>query len=153
MATLASLSTPPFLCRTCLPHSIPYLSLTRISYAMLRKNHFVSRWDRGGRRTLLFPFTCSSSPPTRDTEPESDSASSSTSPSSSSSSQSDMSYNLLAGLGGIGFLETSYLTYLKLTNSNAFCPTGGGNCNDILNSDYAQIFGTFFYITIFFFCH
>ncbi|KAA8532037.1 hypothetical protein F0562_006821 [Nyssa sinensis] len=44
-------------------------------------------------------------------------------------------------LGGLGFLETSYLTFLKLTNSDAFCPIGGGTCGDILNSDYAAVFG------------
>ncbi|KAJ6774703.1 hypothetical protein OIU79_017987 [Salix purpurea] len=44
-------------------------------------------------------------------------------------------------LGGVGFLETAYLTFLKLTNSDAFCPIGGGNCGDVLSSDYAVVFG------------
>lgn len=64
--------------------------------------------------------------------------------SSSSSDQetaTDWTYNLLAGIAGTGFLETSYLTYLKLTGSDAFCPVGGGTCSDILNSDYALVFG------------
>ncbi|KAF3321143.1 thiol-disulfide oxidoreductase LTO1 [Carex littledalei] len=51
------------------------------------------------------------------------------------------SYTLSAGLAGLGLLETGYLSYLKLTNSNAFCPIGGGNCGDVLNSDYSLVFG------------
>lgn len=50
---------------------------------------------------------------------------------------------LRAGLGGLGLLETGYLTYLKLTNSEAFCPVGGGSCSDVLNSDYSSIFGNY----------
>ncbi|KAK6936439.1 Vitamin K epoxide reductase, partial [Dillenia turbinata] len=53
-------------------------------------------------------------------------------------------YSGHAGLGSVGFLETAYLTNLKLTNSEAFCPIGGGTCSDILNSDYALVFGTLF---------
>lgn len=51
------------------------------------------------------------------------------------------SYSWCAGFGGLGFLETTYLTYLKLSNSDAFCPVGGGTCGDVLNSDYASVFG------------
>ncbi|KAJ1403890.1 VKOR domain superfamily [Sesbania bispinosa] len=65
--------------------------------------------------------------------------------SSSSSSDPDTAtnwtYKLIAGVSGIGFLETSYLTYLKLTGSDAFCPIGGGTCSNIINSDYALVFG------------
>ncbi|XP_065857464.1 thiol-disulfide oxidoreductase LTO1 isoform X2 [Euphorbia lathyris] len=67
-----------------------------------------------------------------------------TTPSTSSSSPSFSNistYNWSAALAGIGFLETAYLTYLKLTDSDAFCPIGGGTCGDILNSDYAVVFG------------
>lgn len=46
-----------------------------------------------------------------------------------------------AALGAVGFLETAYLTYLKLFNSEAFCAVGGGGCNDVLNSEYSNIFG------------
>lgn len=60
---------------------------------------------------------------------------------SSSSTTSISAYNWCAGLGWLGFLETAYLTYLKLTNSDAFCPIGGGSCANILNSDYALLFG------------
>ncbi|KAJ3689755.1 hypothetical protein LUZ61_018919 [Rhynchospora tenuis] len=51
------------------------------------------------------------------------------------------SYTLSAGLGGLGLLETGYLSYLKLTDSNAFCPIGGGSCGDVLDSDYSFVFG------------
>ncbi|KAG9137975.1 hypothetical protein Leryth_019366 [Lithospermum erythrorhizon] len=63
-------------------------------------------------------------------------------PSSSSTSTSTSTYNWCAVLGGIGFLESSYLTFLKLTNSEAFCPIGnGGSCDSVLSSDYSVVFG------------
>lgn len=46
-----------------------------------------------------------------------------------------------AGVAGLGVLETGYLSYLKLTGSEAFCPVGGGGCGDVLDSDYSFIFG------------
>jgi hypothetical protein len=46
-----------------------------------------------------------------------------------------------AGVAGLGFLETGYLTYLKLTGSEAFCPVSGGSCGDVLKSDYSEVFG------------
>lgn len=52
-------------------------------------------------------------------------------------------YSWFTGLGGIGMLDTAYLTYLKLTGSDAFCPVGGGTCGDVLNSDYAVVFGNY----------
>ncbi|KAH0456021.1 hypothetical protein IEQ34_013928 [Dendrobium chrysotoxum] len=45
------------------------------------------------------------------------------------------------GLGAVGFIETAYLTYIKLSNSEAFCAVAGGGCNDVLNSDYSNVFG------------
>lgn len=92
----------------------------------------------------MLPVKCLSSGPGQDAEPEGDTSLTV----SSSSSSSDFTYKLCAGLGGIGFVETTYLTYLKLTNSDAFCPIGGGNCGDILNSDYAVVFGNFFVFKI-----
>lgn len=75
--------------------------------------------------------------PSRDAvESESTSLSSGTSGSTGISS-----YSWCAGLGGLGFLETSYLSYLKLTGSDAFCPIGGGSCSDVLNSNYAVVYG------------
>lgn len=51
-------------------------------------------------------------------------------------------YNWCAAIGGIGFLESSYLTFLKFTNGEAFCPVGsGGSCSSVLNSDYSLVFG------------
>jgi uncharacterized membrane protein len=38
-------------------------------------------------------------------------------------------------------LETGYLSYLKLTGSEAFCPVVGGGCGDVLDSDYSVVFG------------
>uniref|UniRef100_A0A6N2N436 Vitamin K epoxide reductase domain-containing protein n=1 Tax=Salix viminalis TaxID=40686 RepID=A0A6N2N436_SALVM len=75
-------------------------------------------------------------------ETESEPPETAPSPSNSLMSSSSVStYNWCAGLGGVGFLETAYLTFLKLTNSDAFCPIGGGNCGDVLSSDYAVVFG------------
>ncbi|RWW03208.1 hypothetical protein GW17_00033646 [Ensete ventricosum] len=47
-----------------------------------------------------------------------------------------------AGLGALGFLETGYLTYLKFSGAEAFCPVGGASCSDVLNSDYSSVFGS-----------
>uniref|UniRef100_A0A7N0TUW3 Vitamin K epoxide reductase domain-containing protein n=1 Tax=Kalanchoe fedtschenkoi TaxID=63787 RepID=A0A7N0TUW3_KALFE len=66
---------------------------------------------------------------------------SSSSSSSSASSSSVSAYRWSAGLGGLGLIETAYLSYLKLTQSDAFCPIGGQTCGDILNSDYAVVYG------------
>ncbi|CDY72093.1 BnaAnng39880D, partial [Brassica napus] len=96
------------------------------------------RFEVSDRR---FSIKCSSSDP----EDGVDSAQSLSS-SSSSSSTSEVpidtwTYNWFTVLGGIGMLDTAYLTYLKLTGSDAFCPVGGGTCGDVLNSDYALVFG------------
>lgn len=142
MATFASLSTPPFSCRRLLLHSL----------SLLKKKDFhwpssSSTLPHRDRRSLLLlppPLKCSSSDPTQNAESEPETTSSSVPSSSSSSSSSppgDWAYKLCAGLGGIGLLETTYLTYLKLTNSTAFCPIGGGSCGDVLSSDYAVVFG------------
>lgn len=57
---------------------------------------------------------------------------------------SDISaYRWFAYLGGFGVLETAYLSYLKLTDSDAFCPATGGSCNTILTSAYSYVFGNF----------
>ncbi|KAK9062043.1 hypothetical protein SSX86_019227 [Deinandra increscens subsp. villosa] len=61
--------------------------------------------------------------------------------SGSSISAGISSYSWCAGLGGLGFLETSYLTYSRLIGSDAFCPVGGGSCGDILSSSYAVAYG------------
>lgn len=83
---------------------------------------------------------------TAEPEPEMTPSSSSESPPSSSAPGGDdgadvSAYKWIAALGGIGFLETAYLTYLKLTDSDAFCPTGGVSCTTILTSDYSSVFG------------
>ncbi|KAF3601372.1 hypothetical protein F2Q69_00032808 [Brassica cretica] len=73
-----------------------------------------------------FPIKCSSSEPEDGVD---------------SVSINSSTYSWFTGLGGIGMLDTAYLTYLKLTGSDAFCPVGGGTCGDVLNSDYALVFG------------
>lgn len=110
------------------PHTLP--SITQ----------FKNQW---GRRVLIQLRVKCFTEPSRDLESDAETTpSSSPSPSSSSSSFLGIStYSWCAGLAGIGFVETSYLTYLKLTNSDAFCPIGGGSCGDVLNSDYASVFG------------
>ncbi|CAL5188210.1 unnamed protein product [Lathyrus oleraceus] len=87
--------------------------------SQLRPNLLYKNW----RLPRLPPLKCSSS----SSEPE--------------TSATDWTYKLIAGLAGIGFLETSYLAYLKLTDSDVFCPVGGDTCSNILNSDYAVVFG------------
>lgn len=62
-------------------------------------------------------------------------------PESETSLRGISTYSWCAGLGALGFLETGYLTYLKLTNTEVFCPIGGGSCSDVLNSDYSVVFG------------
>lgn len=89
------------------------------------------------RRLFLLPLRCSSSESPRESESEIETTT------STPSSSGDLTYRLIAGIGGVGFIETVYLTFLKLTNSEVFCPIGGGTCGDILNSDYAFVFGNF----------
>lgn len=131
MASMVSLSSPLFWSQ-CSQRSAPRFTPRRIDGVN-------SAWD--GRTFLVLPVRCLSSGPSQDAESEAETTSS---PSSSSSSPASTStYKWCAALGGIGLIETAYLTYLKLTNSDAFCPVGGGTCGDILNSDYAVVFGMF----------
>ncbi|KAH9662490.1 Thiol-disulfide oxidoreductase LTO1 [Citrus sinensis] len=88
-------------------------------------------------RLSVLPVKCLSSRQSRDSDSDSDLR---TTPSPSSTSGFSP-YGWCAGIGGVGFLETTYLSYLKLTNSDAFCPIGGASCGDVLNSDYAVVFG------------
>ncbi|XP_022133381.1 thiol-disulfide oxidoreductase LTO1 isoform X2 [Momordica charantia] len=93
------------------------------------------------QRRLLVPVFCLSGGTNQDTEPEADTTPLDSSSSFSPSISSNSTYNLCAALGGIGFVETAYLSYLKLANAAAFCPIGGGSCDDVLNSEYAAVFG------------
>ncbi|KAM2219039.1 hypothetical protein ACFX1S_018419 [Malus domestica] len=128
MATLAFAS----------PTSPPFSSLRRSpsTHGRFPLLHKSLNW---GQRSLLLPITCSSTEPNQNADDSAFEMASLT-----PSSSSDLTYKLYAWLGGVGFLETTYLTYLKLTNSNAFCLTGGGGgggCGDILSSNYAVVFG------------
>ncbi|CAH2076591.1 unnamed protein product, partial [Thlaspi arvense] len=98
------------------------------------------RFEVSGRRFPVVTVKCSSSEPENDGD-SAPSLSSSASSSTSEAATNSSAYNWYTGLGGIGMLDTAYLTYLKLTGSDAFCPVGGGTCGDVLNSDYAVVFG------------
>ncbi|KAJ0468559.1 putative vitamin K epoxide reductase, Thioredoxin-like superfamily, VKOR domain superfamily [Helianthus annuus] len=92
--------------------------------------------DWGCGRRVLVRVKCSNEPSDDGVEAETGLRSSGSGLGSGISS-----YSWCAGLGGLGFLETSYLSYLKFTGSDAFCPVGGGSCGDVLNSSYAAVFG------------
>jgi len=100
----------------------------------------VSRFGKiNGRSGLaMFPFKCLPGP-INDVDKSEDA----NQLPASTSGPDISSYSWCAALGGVGFVETAYLTYLKLTNSEAFCPVGGGSCGDVLNSDYAMVLGMF----------
>ncbi|CAH9132621.1 unnamed protein product [Cuscuta epithymum] len=126
MASLFSVSSSPqlnnsFLQLSSHSHSLsPPLQLKSVCY----------------RELVLFRAHCSSE---KAVDAEKESKTELSSPPTSDPSIS--SYDWCALLGGIGFLETSYLTYLKLTDSDAFCPIVGGSCGNILNSSYSFVFG------------
>ncbi|KAJ0040469.1 hypothetical protein Pint_28598 [Pistacia integerrima] len=115
-----------------------FISLSSPSYLSPTSPRFKCLGAR--TRVLVLPAKCLSSGPREETESKPETKRSLSSSLSSSSS----TYNWCAGIGGVGFIETAYLSYLKLTNSDAFCPSGGGNCGDVLNSDYAVVFGITF---------
>ncbi|KAF8377754.1 hypothetical protein HHK36_031139 [Tetracentron sinense] len=111
MASFLSISAPP------ISSSTRYLSVPRSLTSTVKF-----------KGVVMMPVKCLSDP-SKNAESESESESETSPPSRSISA-----YNWCAALGALGFIETGYLTYLKLTNSSAFCPTGGGSCGDILNS-------------------
>ncbi|KAL9356853.1 hypothetical protein Peur_050106 [Populus x canadensis] len=126
MASFLNITSPPFFSsRTSLsPSPPPTLTAQLTQFKVLLLSLYIH--SRPNQETDSEPHETAPSP--------SNSA-------SLLSSSSVSTYNWCAGLGGVGFLETAYLTFLKLTNSDAFCPIGGGNCGDVLSSDYAVVFG------------
>ncbi|XP_047311274.1 thiol-disulfide oxidoreductase LTO1 [Impatiens glandulifera] len=118
----------------------PFLSLSP-NYPALK----ILKTSGWSRRVLMLRVNCSTEPDASESDSSSDPSESSSSlfPSSSSSpsSMNTSAYSWISAIGGIGLLNTGYLSYLKLTDSDAFCPIGGGSCGDILNSAYAAIFG------------
>ncbi|CAO2818109.1 unnamed protein product [Amaranthus hypochondriacus] len=114
------------------PKSLPFFPVSISSNTKFKSN---SRPGRSG--LVLLPAMCIPGP-IRDTE-KSENAEEIPVPSSSSSNNS--TYTWCAALGGLGFLETTYLTYLKISNTEPFCAVGGGSCSDVLNSDYAVVLG------------
>ncbi|KAK2656903.1 hypothetical protein Ddye_009955 [Dipteronia dyeriana] len=123
--------------------SSPFLSPGSASLSPLppppRSITLLSQVKCWGARVVVLPVKCSTSGQNHDAESEPETTT--TTSSSAFSSSSISTYNWCAGIGGVGFLETAYLTYLKLSNTDAFCPVGGGSCGDVLNSDYAVVFG------------
>ncbi|XP_074372405.1 thiol-disulfide oxidoreductase LTO1 isoform X2 [Apium graveolens] len=93
-------------------------------------------------RLALLHVKCLSNTPDKDSILE-DEIEDKSSLSISVASSSISTYNWCAGLGGLGFLETTYLTFLKFTDSDVFCPVGSSStsCNTILNSHYSLLFG------------
>lgn len=124
MASLVSFSSPSsFVSRS----RYDYFSQSQGRIGFLKNN-----WCHGpSPRPLVVSVNCLSPGPGQDSETET----------TASAIATNWTDKLRAGLGGLGFVETTYLTYLKLTNSDASCPIGGGSCGDILNSDYAVVFG------------
>ena len=128
MASLVSLSSPS-----------SFVSRSRYDYfsqSQGRIDFLKNGWCHGpspSPRPLVVSVNCLSPGPGQDSESEPETT--------ASAIATNWTEKLCAGLGGLGFIETTYLTYLKLTNSDAFCPIGGGSCGDILNSEYAVVFG------------
>lgn len=64
-------------------------------------------------------------------------------------------YKWCAGVAAVGLVEVSYLTYVKVFGVDAFCPVGSdggfGGCGDVLNSDYAAVFGILTYYFVYMF--
>ncbi|TMX04180.1 hypothetical protein EJD97_011048 [Solanum chilense] len=128
MASIIGVSSSPFPTQTS--HLLPSRSNSISSLVQLKRDSV--------RRLLLLRVNCSSRQ-VGDAETESESKM--VLPDTPADTGIS-AYNWCAALGGIGFLETSYLTFLKLTNSEAFCPVGdGASCGDILNSSYSAVFG------------
>ncbi|XP_010266932.1 PREDICTED: thiol-disulfide oxidoreductase LTO1 isoform X2 [Nelumbo nucifera] len=91
-----------------------------------------STWTNPFKRATMLPVKCCSGL-RENTETEAET--------SKPPPRNISTYNWCAGLGALGFLETGYLTYMKLTNSDISCPLSGGTCTDVLNSDYAVVSG------------
>ncbi|KAL8476539.1 hypothetical protein ACS0TY_029007 [Phlomoides rotata] len=117
---------------------------TSSSSLQCRRSHFlsppVSLLNKGvrGQRLVMLKVKCELEGSKGTVRSECRTAASSSSPGDDSSIST---YKWCAALGSIGFLETAYLTCLKLTDSDVFCPMGEGSCNTILTSDFSSIFG------------
>lgn len=48
---------------------------------------------------------------------------------------------VIAGLASLGFVETAYLTYMRISGGPVTCPVGGGSCEDVLTGPYSSVFG------------
>ncbi|XP_043713815.1 thiol-disulfide oxidoreductase LTO1 [Telopea speciosissima] len=117
MASFVSISAPPVIYRNRNRCRSPH--------------HGITHTIQFKGAAVILPVKCSGPTENADSEAEE----------SYRPSWSLSAYKWYAGLGALGFIETGYLTYLKFTNSDAFCPVSGGSCSDILNSDYSYVFG------------
>lgn len=130
MASLVSFSSPSsFVSRS----RCDYYSQSQGRIDFLKNNWCPGPSPSPSPRPLVVSVNCLSPGPGQESESEPETT--------TSAIATNWTDKLCAGFGGLGFVETTYLTYLKLTNSDAFCPIGGGSCGDILNSDYAVVFG------------
>ena len=102
-------------------------------------NYLMQRWPHGCRKRHI-SFRSLSSQNGGDSE-----ESEGVEDSSSSLSSSSSAYGAMTGLATLGFLETAYLTYVKISGGFISCPIGGGSCNDVLQSDYSVVFGKSLY--------
>lgn len=59
---------------------------------------------------------------------------------SSRGQQPRIPYGLVTALASLGFVETSYLTWAKISGTSVACSVGG-SCTDVLDSSYATVFG------------
>ncbi|KAG6382588.1 hypothetical protein SASPL_157740 [Salvia splendens] len=118
------MSSTSFLIKT--PSSLPRQLLTSPPHPQLSASLF--KKGASNHRLLMLKVSC-------------DSAGSQRTAKSDSSAASDgliSAYGWCAALGGVGFLETAYLT---LANSESLCPIGEGSCDGILNNYFASILG------------
>lgn len=134
MATFSSLSSTPS--SMVYSHRSPRRRRHPLPFSSSFSTQLKSTQGWGQGRLVLLQVKCLNEP-SRDTAESGPTSLSS----DSSTSTGISSYSWCAGLGGLGFLETAYLTYSKLTGSEAFCPIGGGACDNILSSNYAVVYG------------
>ncbi|XP_042026233.1 thiol-disulfide oxidoreductase LTO1-like [Salvia splendens] len=118
------MSSTSFLTKS--PSSLPRQLLTSPPHPQLSASLFKKR--ASNHRLLMLKVSCDSAGSQRTAKSDS----------SAASAGLISAYGWCAALGGVGFLETAYLT---LANSEALCPIGEGSCDGILNNHFASILG------------
>ncbi|KAK9676381.1 hypothetical protein RND81_11G073400 [Saponaria officinalis] len=117
-----------------LASSLFHLTSSKLLISSLPSNSYHPKFMNNCRKgSVLLPLKCI---------PEPEKSEHAEKVPTSSPPEGDIStYRWCAVFGGLGLVETSYLTYLKLSDSEPFCPIGGGSCSDVLTSDYAVVLG------------